>query len=55
MICPYFYIYHDELICRCIQEKSECCAIIEKCENKLAKISYLQDLEKENDKSNRIS
>jgi len=50
IICPLFYFYHNELICKCTQEESNCCAIAEKCENKLAKISYLQDLEEENDK-----
>jgi hypothetical protein len=52
MICSYFYFYHDELICKCTQEESKCCAILEQCENKLAKKSYLQDLKENNDKSN---
>jgi hypothetical protein len=43
MICPYFYFYHNELICECVQEKAECCAILEQCENKLGRIAYLQD------------
>lgn len=45
MICPLFYFYHNELICKCVQEKTECCAILEKCGNTLGRISYLQDKE----------
>lgn len=51
MICPYFYFYHDNLICKCTQEESNCCAVLENCKAKLARISYLQD-EEENAKSN---
>lgn len=44
MICPLFYIYHNEIICKCTQEESNCMAILEQCENKLAKKSYEDDL-----------
>ena len=44
MICLLFYIYHNELICKCTQEESNCMAILEKCENKLARKSYEDDL-----------
>lgn len=44
MICPYFNIYHNELICQCIQEESNCMAILEKCEFKLGRKAYLDDL-----------
>ena len=50
MICPYFYFQYSELICECVQEKAECCAILEKCENPLGRQTYLQ--EKEDDKLN---
>ncbi len=49
MICPYFYFYHKELYCRCVDDKSECMGILEKCENKLGKQSYLADLEEKKD------
>lgn len=52
MICPFFYFYHDELICKCTQEKIDCCAILEKCKNKQGRLCYLFDKEEENDQSN---
>jgi len=55
MICPYFYLYHNNFFCKCTQEESDCMAIIEKCENKLGRIVYLQDRGEENEKFNRIS
>ena len=50
MICPHFHFYHNELICDCVQDKADCCAILEQCENKLGREAYLED--KEDDKSN---
>jgi hypothetical protein len=47
VICPFFYFYHDEFYCQCVDEKSSCCAIIEQCENKLARKSYEADIEEE--------
>jgi hypothetical protein len=55
MICPYFHFYHNELICKCTQEESKCCAILEQCENKIGRGAYEADLKEENDKLNRIS
>lgn len=45
MICPYFYFQYGQLICRCIHKESNCMAISEKCENKLAKKSYEEDMQ----------
>jgi len=47
MICPYFYFYHNEFYCQCVDEKSNCCAILEQCENKLALQCYEADIEDE--------
>ena len=44
MICPYFYFYHEDLICKCTNEKVDCDVILEKCINKQARTAYLQDL-----------
>ena len=52
MICSYFYFYHKKLICKCTQEESNCMTILEQCENKIGRISYLQDEEEANDKLN---
>jgi hypothetical protein len=52
MICPFFYFYHNELICKCIQEKTDCYAILEKCENKIGREAYKDDLKEYNDKLN---
>ena len=49
MICPYFYFYHNELICKCIQDTANCYAVIEQCENKAGRIAYIQDLKEENE------
>lgn len=51
MICPYFIFYHNEIICQCVQDKTDCCGILENCENEIGRISYLQDKEEGNDKS----
>lgn len=47
MICPYFYFYHDLLICQCSQESSNCMAILSLCENKMDRLCYLADLKEE--------
>lgn len=44
MLCPYFNIYHNEIVCNCVQEKVDCLAIVEKCEHKLGKKAYEDDL-----------
>lgn len=46
--CPYFYVYHNEGQCRCIQEKTNCNGQEENCENLLGKKSYEEDLEEKN-------
>jgi hypothetical protein len=43
--CPYYYLYHKEGICRCLQDKCNCFGREEDCENPLARNSYKQDLE----------
>jgi hypothetical protein len=55
MICPFFYFYHDELICKCTQEKVDCCAILEKCKNKQGRLCYLADKEEDDVKLNQFS
>jgi hypothetical protein len=45
MICPYYYLYHNKGICRCIQDNCNCFGNEENCENLLAKESYIQDEE----------
>ena len=47
MICSYFEFYHEELICQCSQEPSNCMAILSLCENKMDRECYLADLEEE--------
>lgn len=49
MICSNFYFYHNELICQCVQEKANCCAILEQCENPIGRKSYLQEEEDKDD------
>ena len=49
MICPYFLIYHNQIWCRCADKESNCLAILEKCENKIGRIAYEDDLKEQND------
>jgi len=51
MICRHFYFYHNEIICQCTQQESNCLGIIEKCNNKLAKKSYEADIKEERNKN----
>jgi len=43
--CSYYYEYHNEGQCRCIQDKCNCNGYEENCENKLGRKSYEKDLE----------
>ena len=45
--CEYYYIYHKQGYCRCIQDKCDCWGNENKCKNPEGKESYEQDLEEE--------
>jgi len=47
--CEYYYIYHHQGQCRCIQEECNCFGNEEECDNPIGKKSYEQDLEEINE------
>jgi hypothetical protein len=48
MICPWIDIYHSELICQCVQDKTECLGLVENCENKIGRKCYEEEREEQN-------
>jgi hypothetical protein len=42
--CPYFYVYHHEGQCRCLQDSCSCQGNSDVCENILGRRAYEDDL-----------
>jgi hypothetical protein len=41
--CSYFYLYHQDTMCRCVQDICKCFGIEDDCENKLGRKSYEEE------------
>jgi len=40
--CPYFYLYYQDTMCKCVQQKAQCYGIEDDCNYPIGKMSYEQ-------------
>lgn len=46
--CSYYYFYHKQGQCRCVQEETDCTGLKNKCKNIMGKKVYEDDVEDKN-------